>query len=138
MNIKSELYNIAQHVIDCGDTSAVTPLPDEDLTALHYVVTKRINDRKRLTDTLKRHIYQYVKSLTRYHRGLFWKIFNYFCKGTSEAWYLCHRRHLKIIFHALLCGAPKMSLEYWSQVQNLDSVFDYTIPNNFLGMSYSH
>jgi len=136
--VKPELHSIADNVINCGNTRAVTPLPDEELTSLHFVVTKKIHDRKILTDTLKINIYQYVKSLTRYHRGLFWRIFNYFCKNMSELWYLCHRRHLKIILHSLWCDAPKVSLEYWSQVQSLDSVMDHPIPHNTLGMIYDH
>ena len=127
MNIKPELYDIAGQVIFSGDTTAVTPLPDDDITTLHYAVTQFIKDKGEMTERLKQHIYKYVSVLTRYHRGLFWVIFNRLCKSLSETWYLCCRKHINIILYSLACTAPKVSLEYWAQVQCLDSVVDYHV-----------
>lgn len=120
----STLIVIAARVLESGDTTAVKALPPTDLEKLHYIITDSINAYKHLTDRIMAHIYRYVEALNRYHRGLFWKIFNKFSKALSEVWYRASRLYTTIVLHALACF-DKESVNHWAEVQNLEAVFAY-------------
>jgi len=127
----SNLIVIADRVIHQGETTAVTALPSNDLEALHYIVTDRINAYKRLSSKVMGHIYQYVESLNRYHRGLFWKIFNKFSKAFSERWYLGSRKHTMIVLKSFVCFA-KEPVEHWAEIRNLEAVYACPCDSNIL------
>lgn len=120
----SNLIVIADRVLNNGDTTAVKALPPNDLEKLHYIMTDMISAYTSLSDRIMQHICQYIEALNRYHRGLFWKIFNKFARGLSEIWYKASRLHMDIVFHALVCFS-KESVNHWAEVRNLEAVFSY-------------
>jgi hypothetical protein len=98
-------------------------LDDRALIALHHGVAKSINGP--LTRKQSANLYEYAKTLTRMHCGLFWKVFNFFHRELSEVWYLGSKKHKWLVFESLACTADKKSTEYLTQVLSLNTVFDY-------------
>ena len=132
------LRRISQQILDGKQTMDELGCMTEQLqVSLHYMVVRRVSQLRQVTRQTADAIYRYVEMLNRFHRGLFWKVFNYFNAYLSNAWYMLDKKHTNAVLYALLCDAPKSTGHYKMQAYNLDNVWHYPVNGRVLGMRKS-
>jgi hypothetical protein len=134
----SKLFEIAEKILNSLDNFfEVEALPPDHMEAMHYILTKAIIDHPSFERQQWDRVHDYVSLLPRYHRALFWKIFNFFSAKRSETWYLDLGRYRKKILDALMCCGDE--LEHWAKCQSLEQVLTvYRVVNGTLGMQYDN
>ena len=100
-------------------------VPEEALLDIHMIFVQHIKGRGHMTPLLSKRIRSYMKALTRRHIGLFWKIFNKYCKKLSEVWYRGSRDNLELVLYSLV-GSPG-TYSHAARCANLDAVLECAV-----------
>lgn len=133
-----ELHTIADKVLSEHYVEPVSDLPPDDIEALCYILTKKIKDLPEFKMEHWDELSSFLFRLNRYQIGMFWKIFNFFCRDRSTIWYKRNRTVFKKILESLICK-NKSPLKYWAEVRNLEAVLiEYRVQDGILGMHYDH
>lgn len=133
-----ELDTIADKILLDEYVDPVSALPPDDIEALCYILTKKIKDL--LVFDMGHHdaLFSFLCRLNRHQVGLFWKVFNFFCKDRSELWYLKNKAVSKKIIDSFVCR-DENPMAYWAKVRNLEAVLvQYRVQCPALGMQYDH
>lgn len=126
-------------------------LPEIGLLALHYIICKHIQvltKKQMLTKETANNLGKYVEGLSRLHKGLFWRIFNWSNADISAMWYSWKKKHMDLILEALVCIPKAVRGEwkdnqqwirdhketYMARIYNLDTVCDYKVKIGCFGL----